>query len=524
MKKFFSVICFISSLYSCAVAQNPAAKYANAITEESTRKHLTILASVDFEGRGTGQKGGRLATEYIANEYKKLGLTAPVGGKYFQPVSLLKNSYQVKNFTIAGRPFVNGQDLLALGNNELKSIDDKEIIFIGYGIDDPKYSDIKGLDLKDKIVLLLNDKEPVDENGKSIITGTTKLSEWSTVRNKKIKEIMKHHPKLVLAYTEELDKWLENAGGRATEGRFNLAQDQAAPETNPMPIVVNITDHVANYILNQGKTSLANITSKINRSQKPQSFTINTVFNSQLGLMAEQFTDPNVMGYLEGTDLKNELIVIGGHYDHDGKDADGTIFPGADDNASGTTAVLELAKAFSQAKAEGNGPRRSILFITYAAEEKGLLGSKYYTENPIFPLNNTVTCINIDMIGRIDNKHLNGNHQYIHSIGADKLSSELSTINKEANEKSSQLELDFMYDDPKDPMRLYYRSDHYNFASKGIPSIFYFSGLHPDYHTPDDTVDKIDFPIMVKREKFIFQTAWDVANRDTKPAVDSKKD
>jgi hypothetical protein len=524
MKKLFSLICLISSIYSCAVAQNPAAKYANLITEESSKKHLTILASVDFEGRGTGQKGGRLATEYIANEFKKLGLNAPVDGKYFQPVSLLKNSYQVKNFKIDGRPFVNGQDLLALGNNELKSIDDREIIFIGYGIDDPKYSDIKGLDLKDKVVLLLNDKEPVDEQGKSIITGTSKLSEWSTVRNKKIREILKHKPKLVLAYTEDLGTWLENAGDRATEGRFNLAQDQAAPETNPMPIVVNITDHVANYILNQGKTSLANITAKINRSQKPQSFAIKAVINTQLGIVTEQFTDPNVLGLLEGSDLKDEIIVIGGHYDHDGKSANGTIFPGADDNASGTTAVLELARAFSQAKTEGNGPRRSILFITYAAEEKGLLGSKYYTENPIFPLSNTVTCINIDMIGRIDNKHLNGNHNYIHAIGADKLSSELAAINKEANAKSSQLELDLMYDDPKDPMRLYYRSDHYNFAKKGIPSIFYFSGLHPHYHTPDDTVDKIDFPIMVKREKFIFQTAWDVANRDIKPAVDSKKE
>lgn len=524
MKKVFSLICLISSIYSCAIAQNPAAKYANSITEESTRKHLSVLASVDLEGRGTGQKGGRLATEYIANEFKKMGLTAPVEGQYFQPVSLLKNTYQVKEFKIAGRPFVNGQDLLALGNNELKAINDKEIIFIGYGIDDPKYSDIKGLDLQDKIVLLINDKEPVDGKGKSVITGTTKLSEWSTVRNKKVKEILKHKPKLVLAYTEELGKWLKNAGDRATDGRFNLAQDQKAPETEPMPIVVNITDHVANYILNQGKTSLANITTKINQSQKPQSFVIKTNFDAQLGMVTEQFSDPNVLGFLEGSDRKNEIIVIGGHYDHDGINSNGTIFPGADDNASGTTAVLELAKAFSQAKADGNGPRRSILFIAYAAEEKGLLGSKYYTENPIFPLDQTVTCINIDMIGRIDDKHLNGNHHYIHSIGADKLSSELSAINKAANEKSSQLELDFMYDDPKDPMKLYYRSDHYNFAHKGIPSIFYFSGLHPHYHTPEDTIDKIDFPIMVKREKFIFQTAWDVANRDTKPAVDSKKE
>jgi len=158
--------------------------------------------------------------------------------------------------------------------------------------------------------------------------------------------------------------------------------------------------------------------------------------------------------------------------------------------------------------------------MAFAAEEKGLLGSNYYSQHPIFPLSNTVTCLNMDMIGRIDDKHLNGNHNYIHAIGSDMLSSELKAINEKANKDYTQMELDYMYDDPKDPMRIYYRSDQYNLAKHGIPVIFFFSGLHPDYHTPNDTVDKIDFPMMAKREKLVFHTAWEIANRDKKLVVD----
>ena len=126
----------------------------------------------------------------------------------------------------------------------------------------------------------------------------------------------------------------------------------------------------------------------------------------------------------------------------------------------------------------------------------------------------------MDMIGRIDDKHLNGNHNYIHAIGSDMLSSELKAINEKANETYTQMELDYMYDDPKDPMRIYYRSDQYNLAKHGIPVIFYFSGLHPDYHTPNDTVDRIDFNMMSKREKLVFHTAWEIANRDNRLVVD----
>src|SRR5690606_2094067 len=265
-------------------------------------------------------------------------------------------------------------------------------------------------------------------------------------------------------------------------------------------------------------TSLEQFKAKTLTSPEPAK-TIKVGINAEMGVKREKLDDPNVLGYLEGSDVKDEVIVVCGHWDHDGILPNGTIFPGADDNGSGTVAVVELAKAFAKAKKDGKGPRRSILFIALAAEEKGLLGSQFYVENPIIPLEKTVACINIDMLGRIDDKHLNGDHNYVHVIGTNKLSTDLKPIVEKAN-KDINLILDYDYDRPDEPMRLYYRSDHYNFAKNGIPSLFFFSGLHPHYHTPEDTVDKIDFPMMVKRERLIFNVAWDLANRDTKPVVD----
>jgi Zn-dependent M28 family amino/carboxypeptidase len=183
---------------------------------------------------------------------------------------------------------------------------------------------------------------------------------------------------------------------------------------------------------------------------------------------------------------------------------------------------LLTAQAFADAAASGYAPKRSLLFLAVCAEEKGLLGSKYYAENPIFPIENTVAALNMDMIGRIDDIHLDGNHNYVHAIGANMLSSDLHAINVAANEKYTKMELDERYNDLNDPQRLYYRSDHYNFAKLGVPSIFYFSGLHPHYHTPEDTLDKINFEMLVKRTKLVFHTAWELANRAERIVVDKE--
>ncbi|MBI9041416.1 M28 family metallopeptidase [Lutibacter sp.] len=228
----------------------------------------------------------------------------------------------------------------------------------------------------------------------------------------------------------------------------------------------------------------------------------------------------NVLAFIKGTEKPDEILVISAHYDHLGME-NGEIYNGADDDGSGTVAVMAIAEAFKKAAEEGNRPKRSILFLHVTGEEKGLLGSKYYTNFPVFPLVNTVANLNIDMIGRVDDAHEN-NPDFVYLIGSDKLSTELHDLSEAMNEKFTKLKLDYKYDDDNDPNRFYYRSDHYNFAKNNIPIIFYFNGTHQDYHKPSDTPDKINYELLQKRTQLIFYTAWEIANRDKRVVVDKK--
>ena len=226
----------------------------------------------------------------------------------------------------------------------------------------------------------------------------------------------------------------------------------------------------------------------------------------------------NIWAFIKGSEKPQEIIVISAHYDHVGM-KNGEVFNGADDDGSGTVALLEIAQAFKKAKNEGNGPKRSILFLHVTGEEHGLHGSRFYSENPLFPIENTVVDINIDMIGRRDTLHPKTNN-YVYVIGSDRLSSELHTINEEVNAKYTQLELDYKYNDRKDPERIYFRSDHYNFAKKGIPAIFFYNGIHADYHQSTDTPDKIEYDALAKRAQLAFVLAWELANRPDRIKVD----
>tara|TARA_R110000868_G_scaffold81202_3_gene230049 strand:+ start:482 stop:1498 length:1017 start_codon:yes stop_codon:yes gene_type:complete len=226
----------------------------------------------------------------------------------------------------------------------------------------------------------------------------------------------------------------------------------------------------------------------------------------------------NIWAYIEGSEKPDEVLVISAHYDHVGV-KNGNVYNGADDDGSGTVALLEIAQAFQKAKKEGHGPKRSILFLHVTGEEHGLLGSQYYSENPLFTVANTIADINIDMIGRRDKEHVDTNN-YVYLIGADRLSSDLNTICLEANDKYIQMDLDLKYNDPKDPNHFYERSDHYNFAKFGIPSVFLFNGVHADYHQKSDTPDKIEYDALAKRAKLAFTIAWELANRENRPVVD----
>ena len=226
----------------------------------------------------------------------------------------------------------------------------------------------------------------------------------------------------------------------------------------------------------------------------------------------------NIWAYIEGSEKPDEIIVISAHYDHVGI-KDGEVYNGADDDGSGTVALLEIAQAFEIAKKEGHGPKRSILFLHMTGEEHGLLGSSYYSEHPLFPMAKTITDINIDMIGRHDEFH-NDSSNYVYLIGSDYLSTDLYNICEAANKNYVNLSLDYKFNDKADPNRFYYRSDHYNFAKNGIPSVFLFSGVHADYHKPTDEVDKIEFEALKKRTQLAFSIAWELANRDNRPVVD----
>jgi len=226
----------------------------------------------------------------------------------------------------------------------------------------------------------------------------------------------------------------------------------------------------------------------------------------------------NIWAYIEGSEKPNEIVVISAHYDHVGV-KNGEVYNGADDDGSGTVALLEIAQAFQIAKNEGNGPKRSILILHVTGEEHGLHGSRYYSENPLFPLANTITDINIDMIGRRDELHKDSNN-YVYLIGSDYLSTDLYNICEDANKNYANLFIDYKFNERTDPNRFYYRSDHYNFAKNGIPSVFLFNGVHADYHKATDEVEKIEFDALTKRTQLAFAIAWELANRDHRPVVD----
>ncbi|MEP5338282.1 MAG: M28 family peptidase [Algibacter sp.] len=233
----------------------------------------------------------------------------------------------------------------------------------------------------------------------------------------------------------------------------------------------------------------------------------------------EYNTSENVLAYIEGSEKPDELIIISAHLDHLGIEIDGTINYGADDDGSGTVAIMEIAQAFNKAKEEGHGPKRSILFLHLTAEEIGKHGSEFYTQHPVFPLENTVTNLNIDMIGRVDDIHTD-NKDYLYIIGADRLSKELHYLSEKVNNSFFNINLDYRYNAENDKNNYYSRSDHYNFAKYNIPVIFYFNGEHDDYHKVSDTPDKIDYPLLEKRARLIFATAWQIANQEHRIALD----
>jgi len=495
-----------------------AMKYAATITATDMKKHLTTLASDEYGGRGTGQEGQQKAAAYITEYYQKWGL--PTVGKdngYYHPVPLIEQGWsEDMSITVKKQSFNFLDDFYCFPRYTSDiTLKKEKIMFLGYGIEDSFYDDYFGVNVEGKTLMVLAD-EPINEEGTFYVSKMDIPSEWSTNSRKKAKTARNKGVKTLLVVVKDYDENM-NYYENWIKGTSMKLQKNIKKRDNKMSTVF-ISSKVANEILKKNKVTIDELEAKINASGKPYNFKVKNKVSADIKRYAKQIEANNILGFVEGSDLKDEIIVVTAHYDHIGTIGK-NINNGADDNGSGTTTVLEMVEAMVKAKEEGNGPRRSILFMHVTAEEKGLLGSKHYAnEDPVYPLEKTVACINTEMIGRKDGKHENYNYVYV--IGADKLSSELHDINERMNRLYTKLNLDYTYNDEDDPNRFYYRSDHYNFAEKGIPSIFFFNGTHADYHKPTDTVEKINFEAMQTRGRLIFHTLWQLANQDKRIEAD----
>ncbi|MCB9337647.1 MAG: M28 family peptidase [Lewinellaceae bacterium] len=508
-------------------ATGNAPPFAATITKEDMEKYLTVLASDEYEGRETGTEGQRKAADYIAAHFEKLGLPKiGDGGTYFQKIAFTAENWdngQIE-LEVNGERYRHLTDFLSFpsANSDRPTFKTDEIIFLGYGIDDPKYSDYKGVDVKDKTILIYKD-EPVNGKGVSFLTGNTDLSNWSTDWRKKLEVAHQHGVSTVLIVEPDIKKAVGEARNSLLSSEMKMGEGGQAEGRYVNNAFISST--IMKEIVGGSKSKkFVKLRDGIKRNGKPAHMAFNAKLQMVQKKSTRQLIGSNVLGYIEGSDpkLKDEVVVVSAHYDHLGKRGN-SIYHGADDNGTGTSTVMEIAQAFNEAKKQGQGPRRSVLCLLVSGEEKGLLGSEYYSEHPVFPLEKTVADVNVDMIGRTDKKH-DGDPNYIYVIGSNRLSTELHDINEAANAEYAHLELDYTFNAKNDPNRFYYRSDHYNFAKKGIPSIFYFSGTHKDYHQPSDTVDKIMFDKMEKIGRLIFYTAWELANRDERIKVNVTED
>ncbi|MBS1601308.1 MAG: M28 family peptidase [Bacteroidetes bacterium] len=461
--------------------------FAKTITAGDLKKHLYVVAGKEFEGRETATEGQRKAAAYIENDFRNLGLRPGNGSDYQLYYPVFQDSLESAGLTVGDQSFVLDKDFFVnVSGNYNAELLGSEVVFAGYGISDNSRDDYKGLDVKGRIVLVLGNMPP----GAPQATGRRAFYARQEAAQS-------HGAAAVLIIQSGLPRSFFGAKGNMYLNEFKKVN---------YPDNFYVTDKVAQAILGDDfKTALAG-------QGAGKTYTVNIAMKVHKTIL--QLKSSDVLGFLEGTDLKDQIVVISAHYDHLGK-RDTVIYYGADDDGSGTVSVLELAEAFAKAKAAGKGPRRSILFLANSGEEKGLFGSQYYSEHPTYPLEHTTVDLNIDMIGRIDpNRKKGDSTNYVYVVGSDKLSTDLKPISEGNNKKYTKMELDYKFDDPTDPERIYYRSDHYNFARKGVPIIFYFDGIHKDYHKPSDTPDKINYDIMEKRARLVFFTAWEMANRN----------
>ncbi len=497
IKNLFALLLLCSPVLVIAQKKDKTAeKMAKTITAEDMKKHLYIIASKEMEGRETPSAGLDKAAAYIESQFKAMGLLPGNKDSYRQQYPLFRDSMTGASLKINGTALELNKDYQPQTNNYAATMRFSEVVFAGYGISDgDKRDDYKNLKVAGKLVLIIDgtpaDYKPSQQGFASPASSFGKMNA----------AMSKGAAGLLIVYTN-FPRRIMNTNSNWSMNGYKASQT---------PFTFTISAETAAKIMGEdGKNLLDKV-----KAGSLAAKTYTAEVDMEFAKISKTAYASNVIGMVEGSDLKDEYVFITGHYDHLGK-RDTVIYYGADDDGSGTTGVLEMAEAFAKAKQAGKGPRRTMVFMAVSGEEKGLWGSGYYGNHPIFPLEKTTVDLNIDMIGRSDASRKQGDStNYVYVVGDDKISSDLKLISEAANKLYTKMELDYKFNDPKDPNRIYFRSDHYNFAQKGVPIIFYYDGmLGADYHKPTDTPDKINYELMVKRTQLIFYTAWEMANRN----------
>jgi hypothetical protein len=503
--------------------------YAQMLTAERIRPHVYALADDSMTGRDTGSEGEVKAALYLARHHAKLGLT-PVGDDrtFFQSFDLMATRTEGYEFTFS-RP--QGSFTMRVDHENADPIlvssgapghHDGDIVFAGLGISDASLGidHLAGLDVRGKYVLIYGDIP-------ASVTG------WNTQRRFRDLVLTRGAKGIIAISLTEAAEFL----GALDRMRGALRQPDGLrlaymPQSGRLFFqYYSITPHTASQL-----TGMANEQAVRQHyadvSGNPTAFTPR-VLDTRLQVHARTgeatVKSRNVAALLPGSDpdVTHEVVVLMAHYDHVGigpaDESGDRLHNGADDNASGTTALLAIADALAEARKQGAGPRRSVLFLHVSAEEKGLLGSRYYSDHPILPIENTVANINMDMVGRIETaRYDTGDTNYVYLIGASLISSRLDSLTTVANAKTVNIFLDPKLNDLNDPQQIYRRSDHWNFGRLGVPFVFFFSGLHDDYHRPSDSPDKITYDVMAKRVRLAYGLTLEIANDTARPQVDNQ--
>jgi len=526
MQKIRGVTIYVSLLLSTlAYGQG---RNASAITAAQLKDYLMFVAADEMEGRDTPSRGLNTTAKFMATQLSRWGLK-PAGDddSYFQKIALRRNRTDPAQTRaeINDRPFRFGVDFL--DREQIAGIVSGQVVYVGNGwlVKSKNINPYEGLDIKDKIIVFLSGLpkgvsfgDLIGKEGEDFVPPM-----MYAARNGA-------RGAIAISTFQALANWDRNRREAVDEGSVVIEEFQKRDEAG-IP-AITASPRMLSALFEGEKESASRIFNRGlgGEAVAPFELSPNKRVSFTIGIKSDQLFTQNVVAVREGSDakLKKEYVALGAHYDHVGIGAavqGDSIYNGADDDGSGTVAVLAMAEAFARAPR----PKRSILFVWHCGEEKGLWGSRYFVENSAAPLDQIVAQLNIDMIGRSkkdgeansENAELAGPNE-VYVIGSKMMSTDLGNLNERVNKAYFNLKFNYKYDDANDPNRFFFRSDHFTYAQKGIPIIFYFSGVHEDYHQLTDSFDKIDYQRMEKVTRTIYATAWELANAKTRPKVDKK--